>query len=194
MRGSVAVAAGVTLDGVRAWSQPKAAHVQAPVRLGIASYTFRKFDRARLLQCMKQLRMTDLNLKDVHLPMGSTAEVKTSADELRAAGMHLTAVGTVAFNKDEDADVRSKFDYARAAGVPVIVAAPTHEVLPRVERFAREYDIRIAIHNHGPEDKQFPSPLDVLAAVEHMDAHMGCCVDVGHCMRAGVDHVDAILI
>ena len=163
-----------------------------PIRLGMASYTFRKFDRAQLLGFMKQLRMTNLNLKDMHLPMGTPEQVKASAAELRAAGMNLTAVGTVTFNKDEDADMRAKFDYARAAGVPVIVAAPTKDVLPRLERFVREYDIRIAIHNHGPEDKVFPSPLDVLAAVQGLDERIGCCIDVGHCMRAGVDPVEAI--
>ena len=136
--------------------------------------------------------MSDLDLKDMHLPMESPEQVKASAAELRAAGMNLTAVGTVTFNKNEDADVRAKFDYARAAGVPVIVAAPTKDVLPRLERFVREYDIRLAIHNHGPEDGVFPSPLDVLAAVRGLDERIGCCIDVGHCMRAGVDPVEAI--
>ncbi len=141
---------------------------------------------------MQQLHLRDLNLKDMHLPMGSPEQVRASAAELRSAGMNLTAVGTVAFTKDDDADMRAKFEYARAAGVPVIVAAPTREVLPRLERFVREYDLRIAIHNHGPEDKVFPSPFDVLEAVEAMDARIGCCIDVGHAMRAGTDPVEAI--
>ena len=128
---------------------------EAPIRLGIASYTFREFDRAQLLAFMKQLRMTNLNLKDMHLPIGPPEQVKAAAAELRAAGINLTAVGTVTFNKNDDKDVRAKFDYARAAGMPVIVAAPTKDVLPLLERFVREYNIRIAIHNHGPEDKVF---------------------------------------
>jgi sugar phosphate isomerase/epimerase len=52
--------------------------------------------------------------------------------------------------------------------------------------------MRIAIHNHGPEDKIWHSPLDVLAAVKSMDPRMGCCIDAGHCVRAGVDVIDAI--
>ncbi len=164
----------------------------SPVRLGMASYTFRRFDRARLLASMKQLGLVNLNLKDVHLPMGALDQVKAAAAELRAAGMNLTAVGSISFAKDDDADIRPKFDYARAVGAPVIVAAPSRAVLPRLERFVREYDIRLAIHNHGPEDREFPSPLDALAAVEHMDPRMGCCVDVGHAMRAGTDPVEAI--
>ena len=56
----------------------------------------------------------------------------------------------------------------------------------------KEYDIKFAIHNHGPEDKIWHSPLDVLKAVKGMDPRMGCCIDIGHCMRSGTDVVKAI--
>jgi sugar phosphate isomerase/epimerase len=88
--------------------------------------------------------------------------------------------------------MRKAFDYCKEAGIPMIVAGPTLETLPRVEKFAKEYDIKIAIHNHGPEDKHFPSPLDVLKAVKGMDPHMGLCIDVGHTVRTGTDVVEAI--
>ncbi len=137
----------------------------SPIRLGIASYTFRKFDQAHLIEFMKQLNCTLLNLKDVHLPMTPADQVASRAAEYRAAGLTLTADGTIYFDKDDDDDIRAKFDYVKAAGIPMIVGAPTRQVLPRVEKFVKEYDIKLAIHNHGPEDKQWPSPLDVLAAV-----------------------------
>ena len=111
---------------------------------------------------------------------------------LRAAGFTLTAAGNISFAKDDDADIQSKFEYAKAAGIPIIVCAPTRQVLPRMEKFVKQYDIRLAIHAHGPEDKEFPSPLDVLAAVKNMDPRIGCCVDIGHTMRAGTDPVEAI--
>ena len=61
------------------------------------------------------------------------------------------------FPKDEDDDIRAKFEYAKRAGVNVIVAGdPAPATLPRIEKFVREYDIRLAIHNHGPEDKIYP--------------------------------------
>lgn len=170
----------------------KTAMATSPVRLGVASYTFRKFDMAQLIGFLKQLRTPYLNLKDMHLAMAPEAAVKAQAAAYRAAGMTLTAAGTITFAKDDDADVRAKFEYCKAAGISLIVGAPTHAVLPRVEKFAKLYDIRVAIHNHGPEDKEFPSPLDVLKAVDSMDARLGCCIDVGHTMRAGVDVVDAI--
>jgi sugar phosphate isomerase/epimerase len=110
-----------------------------------------------------------------------------------AASIKLTAVGTVYFPKDEDDDVRSRFEYTKRAGVKVIVAGdPTPETLPRIEKFVKEYDILFAIHNHGPEDKIWHSPLDVLKAVQNMDPRMGCCIDVGHTVRAGTDVIDAI--
>src|SRR6195952_1344724 len=175
---ALAAAAGVTSLPLAAHALPAAAGPGA-IRLGIASYTFRSFPRAKMIEYLKQLRVTDLNTKDTkdHLPMDPAAEDQAIAD-YKAAGIALHAAGTIYFPKDED------------AGIPVIVAgAPAPEVLPRIEKFVKEYDIRFAIHNHGPEDKIWHSPLDVLKAVKGMDARMGCCVDVGHTMRAGDDPV-----
>lgn len=166
----------------------------APIRFGVASYTFRNFSRAQLIGFLRQLNVLELNAKDVkdHLPMDPQAEAAALAD-YAAAGIKLHAAGTIYFAKDEDADIRSKFEYCKRAGIGIIVAGdPTPENLPRIEKFVKEYDIRIAIHNHGPEDKLWHSPLDVLKAVRAMDPRIGCCIDVGHTVRAGTDVVQAI--
>jgi sugar phosphate isomerase/epimerase len=165
-----------------------------PIRLGLASYTFRNFSRAPMIGFLKQLNVLALNTKDVkdHLPMNAEEEKAALAD-YAAAGIKLHAAGTIYFPKDEDADIRSKFEYCKRAGIGVIVAGdPAPETLPRIEKFVKEYDIRFAIHNHGPEDKLWHSPLDVLKAVKGMDPRMGCCIDVGHTVRAGTDVVQAI--
>jgi sugar phosphate isomerase/epimerase len=165
-----------------------------PIRLGLASYTFRNFDRAQLIGFMKTLHVNALNAKDVkdHLPIDPTQESQALAD-YAAAGISLHAAGAIYFTKDDPADVRSKFDYCKRAGIKVIVAGdPSVAALPVIESAARDYDMRVAIHNHGPEDKIWHSPLDVLAAVKSMDPRMGCCIDVGHTVRAGVDVIDAI--
>ena len=121
------------------------------------------------------------------------AEEAAALADYAAAGIKLHAAGAVYFRKDEDDDIRSKFDYCKRAGIGVIVAGdPPPETLPRIEKFVKEYDIHFAIHNHGPEDKIWHSPLDVLKAVRSMDPRMGCCIDVGHTMRAGVDPVQAV--
>lgn len=192
----VALAAGVGFPGA-AFSLPadeRPAAKASTVRLGLASYTFRNFDRAHLIALMKELRVSDLNAKDVkdHLPMDPQAEKAALAD-YEAAGIKLHAAGAIYFSKDEDADIRGKFEYCKLAAIPIIVAGdPTPQTLPRIEKFAKEYDIRIAIHNHGPEDKLWPSPLDVLKDIGNLDSRIGCCIDVGHAVRAGTDVVQAI--
>jgi len=166
---------------------------ELPIRLGLASYTFRNFSRGQMIGFMKQLNVA-LNAKDVkdHLPMNAQEEAVALGD-YAAAGIKLHAAGAIYFTKDEDADIRSKFEYCKRAGIGVIVAGdPAPETLPRIEKFVKEYDIRIAIHNHGPEDKLWPSPLNVLKAVKAMDPRIGCCIDVGHAARAGTDVVQAI--
>ena len=94
-----------------------AAGKPSPVRLGLASYTFRNFTRAQLIGFMKQLNVLDLNAKDVkdHLPMDPTAEAAAMAD-YAASGIQVHAIGTVSFAKDEDDDIRGKFEYAKRAG------------------------------------------------------------------------------
>lgn len=171
-----------------------AAGSATPVRLGLCSYTFRNFTRAQLIGFMQELRVPDLNAKDAkdHLPIDPTAEDQALAD-YAAAGMRLHAAGAIYFQKATDEDIRSKFDYVKRAGIRVIVAGdPSPETLPRIEKCVKEYDIRLAIHNHGPEDKLWPSPLDVLKDIQGMDPRIGCCIDVGHTVRAGTDVVEAI--
>jgi sugar phosphate isomerase/epimerase len=193
--GALAAAAGVASSAVPTLAQPTAAAGKpSPIHLGLASYTFRNFTRDQMIGYMKQLNITDLNCKDVkdHLPMDPTEEAKACAD-YAANGIKLHAAGTIYFPKDEDEDIRSKFEYCKRAGISVIVAGdPAPEVLPRIEKFVKEYDIRLAIHNHGPEDKIWHSPMDVLKAVEKYDPRMGCCIDIGHTVRAGTDVVKAI--
>jgi sugar phosphate isomerase/epimerase len=200
---SGAIAAGLAATGVVpalvGAAQASAEAIPAsgkfsPLSLGLASYTFRNFTRAELIGFMKQLNLAALNCKDVkdHLPMDPTLEAQALAD-YAAAGIKLHAAGTIAFPKDDDDDIRSKFEYAKRAGIRVIVAGdPAPATLPRIEKFVREYDIRIAIHNHGPEDKVYPSPFDVLKVVKDMDPRIGCCIDVGHAARAGTNLVEAI--
>lgn len=172
-------------------SSPSAATV-LPIRLGIASYTFRDFDSDHLIDFVHQLKTPYLNLKDVHLPMTPLDQVAAQAAVYRAAGFTLTAAGNITFDKDDDDDIRPIFEYLKAAAIPIAVCAPTRQNLPRLEKFVNAYNIKLAIHNHGPEDKNFPSPFDVLAAIKGMDPRIGLCIDLGHAMRAGADVVAAI--
>jgi len=164
------------------------------VRLGVASYSLRNFPRAKAIEMVQALGTPYVNLKSVHLPYDlAPAELAAARREIEAAGLQIVGGGTITFEQDTDDDVRRYFEYAKAAGMPVMVATADPAILPRVERFAKQYDIKVAIHNHGPEDKHFPSPYDVLKQVRTMDPRMGLCIDIGHTVRTGTDVVRAIV-
>jgi sugar phosphate isomerase/epimerase len=162
-------------------------------KLGVASYSLRKFSRGSAIRMLKQLNVKYVNIKDVHLSLTSSpAEIKAARAEFEDAGLTIEGGGNISFNKDDEGDIRQKFEYAKMAGMPIIVCAPTHETLPKLEKFVKEYDIKIAVHNHGTEDKQFPTPQSVLEVVKNMDPRCGLCVDIGHTSRTGVDVVESI--
>jgi sugar phosphate isomerase/epimerase len=162
------------------------------LKLGVASYSLRNFPRQRAIEMTNTLGVRYINFKSVHLPYDATAEQLAAARrEVEAAGLEIVGGGLITFETDTDEGVRKYFDYARAAGMPLIVGSCQPALLPRIEKFVEEYDIKLAIHNHGPGDV-FPSPYDALKAVQGMDRRMGLCIDLGHSVRAGTDVVRAV--
>jgi sugar phosphate isomerase/epimerase len=165
----------------------------APVKLGVASYSLRNFSRAQAIQMTKALGTRYINFKSVHLPYDATpAELGTARQEVESAGLELVGGGLITFETDTDEGVQKYFDYAKLAGMPVIVGTCKPATLPRIEKFVKQYNIKLAIHNHGPEDPNFPSPYDALRAVNGMDPRMGLCIDMGHTVRTGTDVVRAV--
>jgi inosose dehydratase len=162
------------------------------LKLGMASYTFRKFTLDQAIAMTKQARAGYISLKDFHLPYKTTpAERQEARKKIEAAGLGLVSGGVI-YMKNNDEEIRGFFDYAKDAGMPTIVCSPDIDALDTVEKMAKEYDIRIAIHNHGPGDKKYPSPLDVLRLVKDRDPRIGLCIDVGHTVRLGEDPIDVI--
>jgi sugar phosphate isomerase/epimerase len=163
------------------------------LKLGVATYSLRNFTRAQAIRMVQELGVRYVNVKEVHLPYKAMPEELTAGvQEFREAGLEIVGGGTISLNRNDEAELRRYFEYARICGFRTMICAPTHETLPLVEKLAKEYNIAQAIHNHGPEDKHFPSPYDVLKAVKGRDARMGLCIDVGHTMRTGTDVVKAI--
>ena len=188
------------MTGRAAAAAPPAA-VPEQLKLGVASYSLRKFPFDKALEMTKACDVKYINFKDVHLPRTDSPEaIRAARAKAEAAGFTIMGGGTITWAKKgetwqpSDAEqVRKDFEYAKLAGMPLIVAAPGFDSLDTVEKMAKEFDIKVAIHNHGPEDKFFPSPYDVYKRVKDRDKHMGLCVDIGHTWRAGVDPTKAIL-
>ena len=165
----------------------------ADFKLGVASYSFRKFSREQAIAMTKQLGTPYLNVKDTHLKLTATPqEIDAAKEEFKNAGIIVVGVGAVYFKSTDEADIRSKFEYAKRLGAPLITAGPTDKTLPMLEKFVKEYDVKIAVHNHGPEDPYFPTPQSVLKVVKDMDPRMGCCIDIGHTERTGVNLIDTV--
>jgi sugar phosphate isomerase/epimerase len=163
------------------------------LRLGVCTYSVRNFQRNMAISLMKPLGVSWISVKELHEPYTSTpAEAAKATTEFEAAGFKIASGGTVTLHEDDPRGLKYYFDYAKMCKMPMIVAAPSFAVLPDVEKLAKQYDIKVAIHTHGPEDKYFPAPPVVLDRVKNMDPRMGVCMDVGHSMRAGVDVVEMI--
>ena len=189
------MAAAAALPHINAVPLSAAPPPAEPLKLGLASYSARNFPLDTCLEMAKAMDVKYLNFKDVHIPRKDppdTEAVKAARAKVEAAGFTITGGGTITFRNDEAA-IRKDFEYARLAGMPLIVAAPSTDSLDAVEKVAKEYRIRVAIHNHGPEDKFFPSPYDVYKAIKGRDPLMGLCIDIGHSWRAGADPVKAVL-
>lgn len=165
----------------------------AGFKLGVASYSLRKLSRADAIKGLEALNVRYINIKDFHAPLKATPEeLKQARTDFESAGIQILGVGNVSFAKNDEGEMRRNFEYAKALGAPVIVMAPTHETVGFIEKLVKEFDIKAAIHNHGPEDKHFPAPSDVLKAIKGMDPRMGLCVDVGHTTRTGTEIVQSI--
>lgn len=162
------------------------------LKLGLTSYTLRKFSLDQALAMTREAGLKYISLKDMHLPLKSTTEQRKEArKKVEDAGLVLMGGGVV-YLKNNEKEIRDAFDYCKDAGMPTLICSPDPEALDAVEKVAHESGVRVAIHNHGPTDKRYPSPLDVLRLVKDRDPLMGICMDVGHTVRIGVEPVGAI--
>jgi inosose dehydratase len=154
--------------------------------LGLASYTLREFNLADTLAMTRRVGLKYICFKSMHLPLDSTpAQIRDTVQKVKDAGLILYGGGVIYMNNEKQ--VSEAFDYARAAGMKVIVGVPKPDLLPLVNDKVRQYDIKVAIHNHGPTDKTYPTPSSIIEKIGNLDKRIGLCIDIGHTMRAGVD-------
>jgi inosose dehydratase len=154
--------------------------------LGLASYTFYHFSLDEALAMTKRVGLKHICLKDAHLPMKCSPEqIAKVVAKVKAAGLDLYGGGVISMRKP--ADVDQAFEYAKAAGMRVIVAMPSLKMIPLLDDKVKKYDIRVAVHNHGPESKEYPTPEVAYGLVKDLDPRVGLCMDIGHTVRSGGD-------
>jgi inosose dehydratase len=155
-------------------------------KLGLASYTTRKFSLDETIKLAKSLGLNHVSLKDFHLPLNATSqqfdEVKS---KMKEAGLDFGSVGVI-YMKTKD-EIDKAFEYAKNAGVRLIIGVPAHEFVDYTEQKIKEYNIGVAIHNHGPGDLVYPTVASAFEKIDGRDPRFGLCVDIGHTYRINED-------
>jgi len=157
-------------------------------KIGMAGYTFAKFDLDKALATLKRTDVHYLCIKDFHLPMTSTDEqIAEFHSKLKANGVTGYAVGPIYMKSEVDID--KAFAYAKKVGVKLIIGVPNYDLLPYVDKKVKEYGYNYAIHLHGPDIATYPDAEDVWNHVKDLDPRIGMCLDIGHDTRNGKDPV-----
>jgi len=184
--GAAATLSGIPGQTVRSAQATDALSAKKKLKLGLASYTLRKFDLDQTLAMTKRVGLKYIAFKSFHLPLDSSPEhIREVVRKVKDAGLELYGGGVIYMGNENQ--VRQAFDYAKAAGMETIIGVPAHNLLPLVDRLVKQYDIKVAIHNHGPGDKVYPIPASAYELVKDLDMRIGLCNDIGHTCRSGVD-------
>jgi sugar phosphate isomerase/epimerase len=159
------------------------------LRVGVASYSLRAFSLAETLQMIHRVGVRYVSLKDIHLPLTSTPDQRKEArQQAQDLGITITSCGVI-YLKNDEAQMHQAFDYVRDLGASIAVIGVNRDMLPTLDKVIRNYELKAAIHNHGPNDKLFPSPLEVYDAISGLDHRIGVCIDIGHTFRMHEDLV-----
>jgi sugar phosphate isomerase/epimerase len=189
LAGAAALAAAKTAPA----GAVSAEHHWGDIRLAVATYSLREFSRDQAIGIVKDLGIKYVNVKSFHMPYYlSKEDLAAARAEFEKAGLTIVSGGNISLRKDDDADVKYYLEYAKNAGFPIVVCAPTHNNLGMIEKHAKRLGLKIAIHNHGPEDPLFPNARAVMDKVKNMDPLMGICYDVGHASRTGEDILEGV--
>jgi inosose dehydratase len=187
----VSLAAGAALT-TRRWARAaEPANPFGGFNVGLQSYTLRDFKVDRALEEINKLGLHSVELFSTHFPLNaSDADIEAMKSKTQALSIKMMGHGVNPFTKDHEAN-RRWFEFARKAGIKNISADPTEEAFGSLDKLCDEYQIRIAIHNHGP-NARYSKVTDVLNAIKGHNPLIGACADLGHYIRSAEDPVRAI--
>jgi sugar phosphate isomerase/epimerase len=168
-------------------------------KLAVHAYTFKNFTIFECIDKTASLGLKYMSLsgsvnldgkKPVTTVDISDADLQRILDKTKAAGLKLVNIGVVQLPNDE-AKSRKVFEFAKKAGIDTLVAEPPDDALDLVEKLCKEYNIKVAIHDH-PRPSHYWNPDTVLAAVKGRTPLMGACADTGHWLRSGLNPVECL--
>ena len=184
-------AAALTTIGPASAANIKGNAKETKLKIGLASYTLRKFSLDDVIKISQRLGIAELALKNMHMPLESAPEeLKNIAEKIKSAGLKLYGAGVIYMKTAQE--VENVFAYASHAGLEMIIGVPNHELLPLCNEQVKKYNIKLSIHNHGPGDKLYSSPNDVHEKIKTLDKRIGFCIDIGHVVRIAQDPIKMI--
>ena len=155
-------------------------------KIGMAGYTFKDISIDKTIEMMNRINVKYLSIKEIQLPQTSTQEeISAVKKKFADAGITIYTGGVIYMKTKEAVDIA--FDYGKKMGVNMLVCAPDYPLLGYVEQKVKETNIRVALHNHGPDNPLYPNATDIWNHIKNMDARMGICLDIGHTTRDGQD-------
>lgn len=161
-----------------------------PWKLGIQLFSLRGYPVDTALQHARDLGFKAVEFFPGMLPIAVDDSIALMRDKVHALGLTISAAFAGGFTKDEAAN-RRLFEYGKLLGVRTLVGDPEPESLDSLDELVKEFDIRVAIHNHGPGHR-YNKAVDVLRAIDTRDERIGACADIGHYIRSGERPVEAI--
>ena len=185
----VRVVAGASVASLvgRAWG----ADASAAPAIGIQMYSLRGYDVDTAIEHAYNLGFRSLEFYPGQMAINSTSEqIAALKAKLASRGMTISAHGVNRFTKDHEAN-RKIFAFVKAAGIKNLSADPDPDSFESLNKLVAEYDVRVAIHNHGPKHR-YNKVIDVLNAVEKYDVRIGACADLGHYIRSAESPVEVI--
>lgn len=161
-------------------------------KMGLQTYTLRAYDLDQTLGHLKDFGLKYAEFIGKQLPMtDDKARIDTAKEKLKAAGVQILSWGVQSFTKNADA-TKKAFEFAKAMGFSIFSASLSADSFESLASLTKEYGIKIAIHNHGPQDKTYGRLEQIQKAVEKWPVEIGACVDTGHVLRSGEDPVQWI--
>lgn len=164
-----------------AWAAPRTLP-----KIGVQSYTFRRFKLERAVAAMSKLGVRFAEFFEGHLPISASREqIKAFLNLCGDHGVKPIAFGVLAFSKDHDRN-RRLFEFGKSLGVECLTADPTPDAFDSLDQLCEQFQIRIAIHPHGPVGQKLHrwySAEKILEAVKDRHPLIGACLDTGHLIR-----------
>lgn len=188
--GASVAAVGIGALGARA--EGAAEDPYGGLRMGLQSYSLRRFSFEETVAKVAELGLGYVEPYPGHLNHNQVAgdSLSETIKRMEDLGVAPDAYGVTGFNEDEAA-ARKVFDFAKRLGIRSISADPTPTSFDMLDKLVEEYQIPVAIHNHGPSH-QWGKPEVILDAIKDHHRLIGLCADTGHFLRADVDPIEAV--